>query len=62
MTLSRRAVKYLDDGVGAQAAAERAIDEFEEITGSGAGVIVLGDDEAGSAFNTEGMQTSVADT
>ncbi|VTT86412.1 L-asparaginase [Halorubrum sp. DM2] len=62
VTLSRRAVKYLDDGVGAQAAAERAIDEFEEITGSGAGVIVLGDDEAGSAFNTEGMQTSVADT
>ncbi|GAA0530392.1 isoaspartyl peptidase/L-asparaginase [Halorubrum ejinorense] len=61
VTLSRRAVGHLEDGLGAQAAAERAIDEFEEQTGSGAGVIVLGDDEAGSSFNTEGMQTSVAE-
>ncbi|QAU13622.1 asparaginase [Halorubrum sp. BOL3-1] len=61
VTLSRRAVGYLDDGIGAQAAADRAIEEFASITGSGAGVIVLGDDEAGSAFNTEGMQTSIAD-
>ncbi|ELZ55068.1 MULTISPECIES: isoaspartyl peptidase/L-asparaginase [Halorubrum] len=61
VTLSRRAVRHLEEGLGAQAAADRAIDEFEEITGSGAGVIVLGDDAAGSAFNTEGMQTSVAD-
>ena len=60
VTLSRRAVGYLDDGLGAQAAADRAISEFEEITGSGAGVIVLGDDGAGSAFNTDGMQTSIA--
>ncbi|EMA66740.1 isoaspartyl peptidase/L-asparaginase [Halorubrum kocurii] len=60
VTLSRRAVGYLDDGVGAQAAAERAIDEFEAITGSGAGVIVLGTEGAGSAFNTDGMQTSIA--
>ena len=59
VTLSRRAVGYLDDGLGAQAAADRAIEEFEEITGSGAGVIVLGDDGAGSAFNTDGMQTSI---
>jgi beta-aspartyl-peptidase (threonine type) len=65
VTLSRRAVDLLDEGLGAQAAADRAIEEFEEITGSGAGVIVLdpdagGADAAGSAFNTEGMQTSVA--
>ncbi|WP_144925099.1 isoaspartyl peptidase/L-asparaginase [Halorubrum salsamenti] len=60
VTLSRRAAGYLDDGLGAQAAADRAIDEFEEITGSGAGVIVLGEDGAGSAFNTDGMQTSIA--
>ncbi|WP_280588260.1 isoaspartyl peptidase/L-asparaginase [Halorubrum sp. Boch-26] len=60
VTLSRRAAGYLDDGLGAQAAADRAISEFEEITGSGAGVIVLGEDGAGSAFNTEGMQTSIA--
>ena len=60
VTLSRRAVDLLDDGLDAQAAADRAIDEFEAVTGSGAGVIVLGDETAGSAFNTEGMQTSVA--
>jgi len=60
VTLSRRAVGYLDDGLDAQAAADRAIDEFEEVTGSGAGVIVLGEGGAGSAFNTEGMQTSIA--
>ena len=65
VTLSRRAVGHLDDGLGAQEAADRAIAEFEELTGSGAGVIVLdptaaGADAAGSAFNTEGMQTSVA--
>ncbi|ELZ34803.1 isoaspartyl peptidase/L-asparaginase [Halorubrum tebenquichense] len=61
VTLSRRAVGHLEDGLDAQAAADRAIDEFEEITGSGAGVIVLGDERAGSAYNTDGMQTSVAD-
>ncbi|MGQ3329167.1 MULTISPECIES: isoaspartyl peptidase/L-asparaginase [Halorubrum] len=65
VTLSRRAVEALDDGLDAQAAADRAIDEFEAITGSGAGVIVLAPDAAGggaagSAFNTAGMQTSVA--
>jgi len=60
VTLSRRAVGYLENGIGAQEAADRAIEEFEAITGSGAGVIVLGDDGAGSAFNTDGMQTSVA--
>ena len=61
VTLSRRAVDFLDDGLDAQAAADRAIEEFEELTGSGAGVIVLGDEGAGSAFNTEEMQTSAAE-
>jgi beta-aspartyl-peptidase (threonine type) len=61
VTLSRRAVDFLDEGLDAQAAADRAIEEFEEITGSGAGVIVLDDEGAGSAFNTDGMQTSVAE-
>jgi beta-aspartyl-peptidase (threonine type) len=60
VTLSRRAVGHLEDVTGAQEAAERAIDEFEAITGSGAGVIVLGEDGAGSAYNTDGMQTSIA--
>jgi beta-aspartyl-peptidase (threonine type) len=60
VTLSRRAVDFLDEGLDAQRAADRAIDEFESTTGSGAGVIVLGTNEAGSAFNTDAMQTSVA--
>ncbi len=60
VTLSRRAVDHLADGLDAQTAADEAIREFEERTGSGAGVIVLGDETAGSAFNTDGMQTSIA--
>ncbi len=60
VTLSRRAVRYLEDGLSAQAAADRALAEFGEITGSGAGIIVADDAGAGSAFNTDGMQTSVA--
>ncbi|MFC7068051.1 isoaspartyl peptidase/L-asparaginase [Halobaculum lipolyticum] len=59
-TLTRRAVRYLEEGLDAQAAADRAIAEFGEITGSSAGVIVLDEAGAGSAFNSEGMQTSVA--
>lgn len=56
--LSRRAVRELERGASADAAAERAIEEFAELTGSGAGVIVLGPDGAGGAFNTDAMQTS----
>lgn len=59
-TLTRRAVRHLESGLDAQAAADRAIQEFGEITGSSAGVIVLDEAGAGSAFNSEGMQTSVA--
>jgi len=59
-TLTRRAVRHLEDGLDAQAAADRAIDEFGELTGSSAGVIVLDESGAGSAYNSEGMQTSVA--
>ncbi|WP_089821018.1 isoaspartyl peptidase/L-asparaginase [Halogranum amylolyticum] len=61
VTLSRRAVRHLEDGMSAQKAAETAIDEFGELTGSSAGVIVLdGEGGAGSAFNSDEMQTSVA--
>ncbi|WP_066413461.1 isoaspartyl peptidase/L-asparaginase [Halorubrum aethiopicum] len=60
VTLTRRAVDLLEEGVGAEAAAERAIAEFDDVTGAEAGVIVLGDEEVGSAFNSAGMQTSVA--
>ncbi|MFB6125804.1 MAG: isoaspartyl peptidase/L-asparaginase [Halolamina sp.] len=59
-TLSRRAVRHLEDGLDAQAAADRAVAEFGELTGSSAGVILLDDDGAGTAFNSDGMQTSVA--
>ncbi|RDI72488.1 isoaspartyl peptidase/L-asparaginase [Halopelagius longus] len=60
-TLSRRAVRHLERGLDAQTAAETAIDEFGELTGSEAGVIVLDDEGVGRAFNSEGMQTSVAE-
>ena len=60
-TLTRRAVRHLESGYEAQAAADRAIEEFAELTGSSAGVILLdGDGNAGSAFNSEAMQTAVA--
>ncbi|WP_313691083.1 isoaspartyl peptidase/L-asparaginase [Halorarum halobium] len=61
-TLTRRAVRHLEDGLDAQAAADRAIAEFGELTDSSAGIIVLDGAGAGSAFNSEGMQTSVATT
>lgn len=61
VTLSRRAVRHLETGMSARKAAETAIDEFGELTGSSAGVILLdADGNAGSAFNSDGMQTSVA--
>jgi isoaspartyl peptidase/L-asparaginase-like protein (Ntn-hydrolase superfamily) len=59
-TLTRRAVRHLESGYDAQEAADRAIEEFAELTGSSAGVIVLDrDGNAGSAFNSDVMQTSV---
>jgi isoaspartyl peptidase/L-asparaginase-like protein (Ntn-hydrolase superfamily) len=60
--LSRRAIDRLDAGRNPQAAAEEAIAEFAERTGSEAGVIVADrTGETGSAFNSESMQVSVAD-
>ncbi|MFC7046865.1 isoaspartyl peptidase/L-asparaginase [Halobacteriaceae archaeon GCM10025711] len=59
-TLTRRAVRHLESGDDAQTAADRAVDEFAELTGSSAGVIVLDrDGNAGAAFNSDAMQTSV---
>ena len=59
-TLTRRAVRHLESGLDAQAAADRAMAEFAELTGSSAGVIVLDrDGGAGSAFNSDAMQTAV---
>ena len=60
VTLSRRAVRHLESGATAAEAADRAIEEFGELTGSSAGVIVAdADGHLGSAFNSEGMQTAI---
>ncbi|NHN47003.1 asparaginase [Halostella sp. JP-L12] len=59
VTLSRRAVQHLERGADAATAADRAIESFGELTGSDAGVIVLGrDGSVGSAFNSDAMQTA----
>jgi beta-aspartyl-peptidase (threonine type) len=60
VTLSRRAVDHLEAGRDAGTAASLAVEEFAELTGSEAGVVVLGRDSVGSAFNTEAMQTATA--
>lgn len=58
VTLSRRAVDQLEDGASAQEAADRAIEEFEELTESTAGIIVCDrEGETGSAHNSQLMQT-----
>jgi isoaspartyl peptidase/L-asparaginase-like protein (Ntn-hydrolase superfamily) len=60
-TLARRAVDHLEASDSAKAAAERAVEEFADVTGSTAGVIVLdADGDAGEAYNSEAMQTAVA--
>ncbi|MFC5972544.1 isoaspartyl peptidase/L-asparaginase [Halomarina salina] len=59
VTLARRAVDHLELGRDPQEAAELAIEEFEDITGSDAGVVVMdAEGRAGSAFNSDAMQTA----
>ena len=61
VTLSRRAVELLDEGLDAQAAAEAAIEEFGGLVDGAAGIILMTPDgDAGRAFNSEEMQTAVA--
>jgi isoaspartyl peptidase/L-asparaginase-like protein (Ntn-hydrolase superfamily) len=61
VTLARRAVDHLERGRDPQDAATLAIEEFDDLTGSEAGVVVMGNDGAhGSAYNSETMQTAVA--
>ncbi|EMA40398.1 peptidase T2 asparaginase 2 [Halococcus morrhuae DSM 1307] len=58
-TLAREAVRRLEDGEHPTDAAANAIDEFERLTGSTAGVIVLDESgQTGSAYNSAAMQTS----
>ncbi|WP_160134825.1 isoaspartyl peptidase/L-asparaginase [Halococcus salsus] len=59
VTLTREAVRQLEAGASPQTAADRALAEFDEVTGSTAGLIVLdGEGRAGSAYNSAAMQTS----
>ncbi len=59
--VARRAVDLLDAGEHPETAASRAIEELGEVTGESAGVIVAETDGAvGSAYNSAGMQTSIA--
>jgi len=61
VTLARRAVDHLELGRDPKTAAELAVEEFEELTGSEAGVIVMdANGAAGSAFNSAAMQTATA--
>lgn len=60
-TLSKLAVDNLAAGLDAEAAAQQAIETFDERTGSTAGVIVIDrEGDTGSAFNSEMMQTAAA--
>ncbi len=60
VTLSREAVRHLEAGRNPQEAAECAIEEFEDLTDSTAGIIVLDSEgRAGSAYNSAAMQTSI---
>ena len=61
VTLARRAVDRLEDGQGAQVAAEAAIAEFDDLVDGSAGLVVLTPEgDAGEAFNSDAMQTAVA--
>jgi isoaspartyl peptidase/L-asparaginase-like protein (Ntn-hydrolase superfamily) len=60
-TLSRQAVGHLEDGMGAQAAADATIEEFGDLVEGSAGVILLTPDgDAGWTYNSDAMQTAVA--
>lgn len=61
VTMARRAVAHLEMGRDAQDAADLAVEELADATGSEAGIIVL--DNAGGvgeAYNSDAMQTAVA--
>lgn len=61
ITLSRRAVRHLEEGCTAPEAAQQAIDAFADITGSSAGIIVADTEgNLGAAHCAEAMQTARA--
>jgi beta-aspartyl-peptidase (threonine type) len=63
VTLSRRAVSYLEAGHTADEAARLALREFEDHAGenASAGVIVLGSDGDGTAYDSDSMQTATGE-
>ncbi|AXR79398.1 Isoaspartyl peptidase or L-asparaginase, Ntn-hydrolase superfamily [Natrarchaeobaculum sulfurireducens] len=61
VTLSRRVARHVERGLEASVAAELAIEEFAELTGSTAGVICIdARGTLGSAYNSTAMQTARA--
>lgn len=61
VTLSRRVARHVESGLDAQEAADLALGEFAEITGSTAGVIAIdARGTLGSAYNSALMQTARA--
>ena len=62
VTLCRLTVEEVSSGLDPQEATRSAVERFEERTGSKAGVIATDSQgETGSFYNTEEMQTSVAE-
>ncbi|ELY58752.1 isoaspartyl peptidase/L-asparaginase [Natronolimnohabitans innermongolicus] len=60
-TLSRRVARHVERGRSADEAAELAVEEFAELTGSTAGVIAIdARGTLGSAYNSAAMQTARA--
>ena len=61
VTLSRRVVRHVENGLDAGSAVDRAIEEFDDLTGSSAGVIAIdADGGVGAAYNSDAMQTATA--
>ncbi|MDQ2049814.1 isoaspartyl peptidase/L-asparaginase [Natronolimnohabitans sp. A-GB9] len=61
VTLSRRVARHVEEGRDAEDAATLALEEFAELTGSSAGVIVVdARGTLGSAYNSAAMQTARA--
>lgn len=58
-TLARKAIDYLEAGNDPQSAAEKTISDFEAVRDGSAGLIVMDTDgKAGSAYNSDSMQTA----
>ncbi len=60
-SLARRAVGYMEAGHGASTSARFAVNEFEQqAPDANVGIILIGEEGVGSAYNSDGMQTAAA--